>query len=224
MYHVRQVAPSVSSGIPRDRAITDCEIDVASCQDPPAVVNTGGGSRAARWQIGNWSPGVGIWIVAISVARKGVAARCVNIAAESHCHQAMVRNRIVCSHRPGICSDIINLDVKIGADRAARDAIDFSVQICGGVEVGRNGIRGQARVVRIGRRVVAPKRGRGVEVLIHTAEQVDVGAVTCAAEPSTRCWKGSYRCPGITCRVVLVSVCDSCVVYDPAKTIDAATC
>src|SRR5689334_19421292 len=105
----------------------------------------------------------------------------------------MVCNWIIGGHGPAVCSNIVNLDVKVGANSPACDAIDSSVQIGGGVEVGRNGIRGQASVVRIGRRVVAPKRGRGVEVLVHTAEQVDVGAVTCAAEPGTRCWKGSYR-------------------------------
>jgi hypothetical protein len=91
------------------------------------------------------------------------------------------------------------------------------------MQVSRDGVRREVCIIGVADGVVTPKRGRGVEVLVHTAEQVDVGAVTCATEPGTRCWKGSYRCPGITCRVVLISVYDSFVVYDPAKTIDVAT-
>ena len=105
----------------------------------------------------------------------------------------------------------------------ACDAVDFAVEVGGGVEVGGDGIRGQARVIGIAGRVVAPKRGRRVEVLVHAAKQVDIGAVACGAEPATRCRKGGDGRPGIGRGRVLISVCDSGVVGDAAETIDVAT-
>ena len=101
----------------------------------------------------------------------------------------MVGKWVVCRHGPGICGDGVNLDVKIGADSGACDAVDVSVEIGRGVEVGGNGIRRQVRVIGIADGVVAPKGGRGVEVLVHPAEQVDISAVCCAAEPTSRRWK-----------------------------------
>src|SRR5437868_10017641 len=44
LYHVRQVAPSVGSWVPGNRAVADGEIDITSCKYPSAVVNTGGRS------------------------------------------------------------------------------------------------------------------------------------------------------------------------------------
>jgi len=101
----------------------------------------------------------------------------------------MVSKRVVCSHRPAICGDGVHLDVKIGADRGACDAVDFAVEVGGGVEVGGDSIRRQVRVIGIADWVVAPKRGRCREVLVHAAKQIDIGAVGCAAEPTTRCRK-----------------------------------
>ena len=98
----------------------------------------------------------------------------------------MVGKWVVCSHRPGICGNIVNLDVKIGADSAAGDAVDFAVEIDRGVEIGGNGIRRQARVIGVADRVVAPKRGSRGEVLVHAAEQVDVRPIACSTEPATR--------------------------------------
>ena len=77
--------------------------------------------------------------------------------------------------------------MKICADSGACDAVDFAVEIGGGMEVGGNGIRRQARVISIADRVVAPKCGCGVEVLVHAAKQVDISAIGCGAEPATRC-------------------------------------
>ena len=68
----------------------------------------------------------------------------------------MVCEWVVCSHRPGICGDGVNLDVKIGADSGACDTVDFAVKMGGGVEVGWNGIRRQARVISVADRVIAP--------------------------------------------------------------------
>ena len=82
----------------------------------------------------------------------------------------MVGKWIVCSHGPAICGNIVNLDVKIGPDSAACDAVDFAVEVGGGVEVGGNGIGRQARIVGIGGRVIAPKRGRCIEGLVHPAK------------------------------------------------------
>ena len=135
----------------------------------------------------------------------------------------MVGEWVVCSHGPAIRSNIVNLDVKIAADSGAGDAIDFAVQIGGAVEVGRDGIRGEVSVIRIAGRVVAPERSRRVEVLVHTAKQVDIGAVGCAAEPAPRGRKRGSGRPGIGPRGLFISVCDSAVVDDAAETINVAT-
>ena len=82
----------------------------------------------------------------------------------------MVGKRVVCSHRPGICDDVVNLDMKIGADCTGCNAIDFPVQIGSGMEIGGDSIRWQARVISIADRVVAPKRGSRSEVLVHAAQ------------------------------------------------------
>src|SRR5262249_47207188 len=156
-------APRVRSRVPGDRTGANGEVDVASCKYPPAVVSAGGSSGAARRQIGNCSPGVRIRIVAPGIARRGIAAAGVNIVTEGDCHEGVVGKRVVCSHRPGICRNVEYLDVKIGADSATSDAIDLAVEISTGMEVGRNGIGWQARVVGVADRVVPPKRGRRVE-------------------------------------------------------------
>ena len=223
LYHTRQVIPGVCSGVPGDHAIAGREVDVASCEHPPAVVNTGGGRRAARRQIGNCCPGVGAWIVAPSVGRRGIATARVNIAAKGSRHQVMVGKWVVRSHGPAICGNIVNLDMIICADSRTCDAVDFAVEVGRAVEVGGNAIRGQACVICIADRVVAPKRGRRREVLVHAAKQVDIGAVACGAEPATRCRKGGDGRPGIGRGGVLISVCDSGVVSDAAETIDVAT-
>ncbi len=224
MNHVWQVAPGVRSRVPGDRAGADGEVDVASGKYPPAVVSSGRGSRATRRQVGDCSvvPGVGAWIVAVSLVWKRVAARAINVVAQGHCHEAVICNRVVRSHRPRVCGNVVNLDMKIGADCAARDAIDFAVEISAGMEVGRDSIGWQARVVRIADRIVTPKGGCGVKVLVHAAKQVDIGAVGCAAEPATRCRKGGDRHPRIGRGAVLIRGCDSGVVDDTAETIDVA--
>jgi hypothetical protein len=79
--------------------------------------------------------------------------------------------------------------MKIRADSATCDPIDFAVEVGGGVEVRGDGIRRQARVIGVADRVVAPQRGRRREVFVRAAEQIDVGAVACGAEPATRCRK-----------------------------------
>ena len=61
----------------------------------------------------------------------------------------MVGKWVICSHGPRICGNIVNLDMKIGADGPACDAVDLAVEINRGVEVGRDGIRGQARVIGV---------------------------------------------------------------------------
>ena len=134
----------------------------------------------------------------------------------------MVGKRVVCSHRPGICGDIVNLDMKIGADGASCDAIDFTVEINRGVEVGRDSIRWQARVISIADRVVAPKRGSRSEVLVDAAKQVDVSAVSRGAEPATRLRKGGDGRPGVGPGRVFISVCDGSVIGDAAETINVA--
>ena len=82
----------------------------------------------------------------------------------------MVGKWIICSHGPGICGNIVNLDVKIRADSPACDAIDFPVEVGRGVEVGGDTIRRQARVIGIADRVVAPKRSGRREVLVYATE------------------------------------------------------
>src|SRR5205814_7868836 len=109
-------------------------------------------------------------IVAISFVGGGVATASINIAAKGGCHQTMVGKRVVPSHRPGIGRNIINLDVKIGADGSACDAVDLAVKISRGMEVRGNGVRRQTRVIGIADRVVAPKRGRGSEVLVYATQ------------------------------------------------------
>ena len=113
--------------------------------------------------------------------------------------------------------------MKISADSAPCNAIDLSVDVRRCMEVGRDGIRRQACVIGIADRVVAPKRGRGVEVLVHAAKQIDIGSIGCAAEPASRRRKGGNGRPGIGRGAVLVSVCDSGVVGDPAEAIDVPT-
>jgi len=184
--HVWQVAPCIRSRVPRDYAGADGEIDVASSKYPPAVVSAGGGSRTARRQICDRGPSVRTWIVAPGLVGGGVAAAGVNVVIEGDCHQSMVSERIVCSHRPSICGNIVNLDVEIGADSRARDAIDLAVEVSRSMEVSGDRIGWQARVVCIADRVVPPERGRRVEVLVHAAKQIDISAVGCAAEPASR--------------------------------------
>ena len=101
----------------------------------------------------------------------------------------MVGKWVVCGHGPAICSNIVNLNVEICADGASRDAVDFTVEVSGGVKVRGDGIRRQAGVIGIADRVVAPKGSRCIEVLVDTAKQVDIGAVTYSTEPAARCWK-----------------------------------
>lgn len=223
--HIWQVIPRIRGGVPGDHAGANGEVDVATRKEPPAVIDTGGGGRAARRQIGDCGivPGVGAWIVAISLVRRGVAAGAVDIAAQSSRHQAVVSKRIIRSHGPAIGANIVNLDVEICADGASGNAIDFPVEVGRGVEVGWDGIRGKARVIGIAARVVTPKRGRRRKVLVHAAKQVDIGAVACGAEPATRCRKRGDGRPGIGRRGVLISVCDSGVVGDATEAIDVAT-
>ena len=135
----------------------------------------------------------------------------------------MVGNGIVGSHGPGICGNIVNLNVKIGADTAAGNAVDFAVEAGTGVKLGRDGIRWEARVIGIGDRIVAPERCCRREVLIHAAKEIDIGAVACAAERGTRCWEGGDGRPGVGRGVVLIRVCDSGVVGDAAEAIDLAS-
>ena len=135
----------------------------------------------------------------------------------------MVSKRIIRSHGPAICANIVNLDVEICAGGASGNAIDFPVEVGSGVEVGWDGIRGKTRVIGIAARVVTPKRGRCREVLVHAAKEVDIGAVAGGAEPATRCRKGGDGRPGIGRSGVLISVCDSGVAGDATETIDVAT-
>ena len=93
--------------------------------------------------------------------------------------------------------------MKIGANGAACDAVDFPVQIGSGVEVGGDGVGRQARVIGVAYRVVTPKCGSRSEVLVYAPKEVDVGAVACSAKPATRCRKRSDRCPGIVRGVYL---------------------
>ena len=225
LYHTCQVTPGIGSGIPGDRAGADGEVDIAACEYPSAVISSGGSSRAARWQIGDRGvvPGVGAWIVAIGFVRGSVATARVDKAAKGRCHEAVVSERVVCSHRPGICGNIVNLDMKIGADGASCDAIDFAVEVRGGVEVGGDCIGRQGRVISIADRIVPPKRGGRSEVLVHAAKQVDIGAVACSAKPATRCRKRGDGRPCICRGRVLISVCDGDVVGDPAEAINIAT-
>ena len=132
----------------------------------------------------------------------------------------MVGKRVVCSHRPRICGNIVNLDVIIGADSGARDPVDFPIEVGRGVEVGGDGIRGQARVIGIADRVVAPKRGSRIEVLVLAAKQVDVGAVADRGQPVASGGQGSNRAPAISHGHVLVNVCGGDVVEDAAEAID----
>ena len=135
----------------------------------------------------------------------------------------MVGKRVIGSHGPGICGNIIDLDVKIGADSAACDPVDFAVEVSRGMEVGRDSIRRQARVVGIGGRVITPKRGRGVKVLVNPAQQIDICAITDRGQPVASAGQGSNRAPAIGRRRVLVSVCDSDVGGDASEAIHIAT-
>ena len=172
LYHIWQVAPSVGSRVPGDHAVAGGEVDIASCKYPPAVISSGGGRRAARRQIGDCSiiPGVGARIVAIGFVRRSVPTASINIVAQSNRHQVMVGKWVVCGHRPAICGNIVNLNVKIGADSCTCNAIDFAVEVRRGVEVGGDGVRGQAGIIRIADGIVAPKRSRCIEVLVYAAK------------------------------------------------------
>src|SRR5690348_17981799 len=98
----------------------------------------------------------------------------------------MVCKWVVCCHGPGTRGNVVNLDVKIGADSTASNTINLTVKASGGVEVSRNSVRRQARVIGIANRVVAPKRSCGIEVLVHATKQIDISAVACSAEPASR--------------------------------------
>ena len=112
--------------------------------------------------------------------------------------------------------------MKIGADRAPGDAVDFAIEVSTGMEVSRDGIRRQARVIGVADRVIAPERRRRVEILVHPAKQVDIGAVACSAEPATRRRKRGDGRPCVGPGGVLISVCDSVVVNDAAEAINIA--
>jgi len=140
LYHIWQIAPTVRSRVPGNRAGADGEVNVASRKQPSAVVSAGGGSRAARRQICDRGPSVRTWIVAPCLVRGGVAAARVNIVAERRCHEAVVSEWIICSHGPRICGNIVNLNVKIRADRAAGDAVNFAVEVSTSMEVSRDRI------------------------------------------------------------------------------------
>ena len=135
----------------------------------------------------------------------------------------MVGERVVRSHRPRICGNVVNLDVKIGTDSAARNAIDLAVEVSTGMKVSRDGIGWQANVVGIADRVVPPKCGCGVEVLVFATKQIDIGAVGCTAEPTTRLRQWSDRRPGVARGTVFVRVRDSGVVNDATEAINIAT-
>ena len=98
MYHVWQIAPAVRCRVPGDCAGANGKVDVAACKQPPAVIRSGGGSRAARRQIGDRGPSVRAWIETPGIARRGIATPRVNIVAQSSGHQAMVSEWIVRSH------------------------------------------------------------------------------------------------------------------------------
>src|SRR5262245_29146825 len=111
----------------------------------------------------------------------------------------MVGKRIVCSHGPRVRGDGVHLHVKISADRAPCDAVNLAVEVSRGMKVSGNRIRGQAGVIGIADRVVAPKRGRSGEVLIYAAKQIDVGSISRAAEPTSRCWERGNGRPSVSC-------------------------
>src|SRR5436190_1569029 len=98
----------------------------------------------------------------------------------------MVGEEVVRCHRPRICGNVVNLDVKIGTDSAARNAIDLAVEVSTGMEVCKDGIGWQANVIGVADRVVPPKCSCGVEILVFATKQIDIGAVGCTAEPTTR--------------------------------------
>ena len=225
MYHAWQVAPGVRSRIPGNRAGADGEIDVAPRKYPPAVVGTGRGSCAACRQIGDCSviPRIGAWIVAIRFVRECVATGAVDIAAQGHGHEAVISDRVVPSHGPRICGNVVNLNVKIGTDSTARNAIDLAVEVSTGMEVCRDGIGWQASVIGVADRVVPPKCGCSVEILIFATKQINIGAVGCTAEPSTRFRQWSDRRPGVARGTVFVRVRDSGVVNDATEAINIAT-
>src|SRR5256886_12396567 len=135
----------------------------------------------------------------------------------------MVGEGVVRCHRPGVCGNVVNLDVKIGTDSAARNGIDLDGEVSTGMEVCRDGIGWQARVIGLADRVVPPKCGCGVEVLVFATKQIDIGAVGCTAEPSTRFRQWSDRRPGVHRWTVFVRVRDSGVVNDATEAINIAT-
>ena len=110
---------------------------------------------------------------------------------------AVIRDGVIRSHRPRVCGDVVNLYMKIGADRAARDPVALAVEVSGCVEIGRDSIRRQVGVISVADRVVAPECCRCVKVLIHAAKQIDIGAVACGTKPATRRRKWSDRRPGM---------------------------
>src|SRR5947208_11047044 len=129
----------------------------------------------------------------------------------------MVGEGVVRCHRPRTCGNVVNLDVKIGADSAARNAIDRAVEVSTGMEVCRDGIGWQASVIGVADRVVPPRCGCGVEVLVFATKQIDIGAVGCTAEPTTRLRQWRDRRPGVGRGTVFVRVRDSGVVSDATE-------
>src|SRR5438046_8608968 len=134
----------------------------------------------------------------------------------------MVGEGVVRCHRPRICGNVVNLDVKIGTDSAARNAIDLAVEVSTGMEVCRDGIGWQASVIGIADRVVPPKCGCGVEVLVFATKQIDIGAVGCTAEPSTRLRQWSDRRPGVGRGTVFVRVRGSRVANEASEATNRA--
>src|SRR5215831_9044015 len=113
--------------------------------------------------------------------------------------------------------------MEIGPDRAASYAIDLAVEVGGSMEVGGYGIGSQAGIVGISGGVIAPKRCRRCKVFVHSAKQIDIGAVRCGAEPAAGCWKRGDRHPRMARRGVFISARDGDVIGDSAETIDTAS-
>ena len=223
--HIREVAPGVGSGVPRNRAGADGEVDVTAGKYPSAVVSSGCRRGAACRQIGDCGiiPRIGVGIVAIRFGRECVAAGAIDIVAKSHRHEAVISDRVVRSHGPHICGNVVNLNVKIRTDSTARNAINLAVEVSTGMEICRDGIGWQASVIGVADRVVPPKCGCGVEVLVFATKQIDIGAVGCTAEPGTRFRQWSDRRPGVGRGTVFVRVCDGGVVNDATEAINIAT-
>ena len=136
----------------------------------------------------------------------------------------MVGNRVVCSHGPGVRGDVVHLYVPVGTHNAPpSDAVNLTVEIDRGMPVGGDSIRRQAGVIGIADRVVAPKRGGGIGVLIIAAKQVNVRAITDRGQPVASGRQRSNRAPAIGRWAVLVRVCYNGGVGDTSETIDVAT-